>query len=101
MGSIGAMQGGSSDRYSQQETAQDKLVPEGIEGHMPYVGSIKSAAHQFLGGPRSSVGYVGAKDIEDFQVGAESVEITNAGLKESHVHDITIVHETPDYKANQ
>ncbi len=67
MGSLGAMQKGSSDRYFQQGTAQDKLVPEGIEGRVPYVGSIRSVVHQLLGGLRSSMGYVGAKDIEDFQ----------------------------------
>ncbi|EAJ0249194.1 IMP dehydrogenase, partial [Campylobacter coli] len=101
MGSIGAMQKGSSDRYFQQGTAQDKLVPEGIEGRVPYVGSIKSVVHQLLGGLRSSMGYVGAKDIEDFQARAEFVEITSAGLKESHVHDVTITHEAPNYKVNQ
>lgn len=101
MGSLGAMQKGSSDRYFQQGTAQDKLVPEGIEGRVPYVGSIKNVVHQLLGGLRSSMGYVGAKDIEDFQARAEFVEITSAGLKESHVHDVTITHEAPNYKVNQ
>ncbi|EAL9821736.1 IMP dehydrogenase [Campylobacter jejuni] len=100
MGSLGAMQKGSSDRYFQQGTAQDKLVPEGIEGRVPYVGSIRSVVHQLLGGLRSSMGYVGAKDIEDFQKRAEFVEITTAGLKESHVHDVTITHEAPNYKVN-
>lgn len=100
MGSLGAMQKGSSDRYFQQGTAQDKLVPEGIEGRVPYVGSIKSVVHQLLGGLRSSMGYVGAKDIEDFQQKAEFVEITSAGLKESHVHDVIITHEAPNYKVN-
>ncbi|EAK0492386.1 IMP dehydrogenase [Campylobacter upsaliensis] len=100
MGSLGAMQKGSSDRYFQQGTAQDKLVPEGIEGRVPYVGSIKSAIHQLLGGLRSSMGYVGAKDLLDFRARAEFVEITSAGLKESHVHDVTITHEAPNYKVN-
>lgn len=100
MGSLGAMQKGSSDRYFQQGTAQDKLVPEGIEGRVPYVGSIKSVIHQLLGGLRSSMGYVGAKDILDFRARAEFVEITSAGLKESHVHDVTITHEAPNYKVN-
>ncbi|MBX1019079.1 IMP dehydrogenase [Campylobacter jejuni] len=100
MGSLGAMQKGSSDRYFQQGTAQDKLVPEGIEGRVPYIGSIRSVVHQLLGGLRSSMGYVGAKDIEDFQKRAEFVEITTAGLKESHVHDVTITHEAPNYKVN-
>lgn len=100
MGSLGAMQKGSSDRYFQQGTAQDKLVPEGIEGRVPYVGSIKNVIHQLLGGLRSSMGYVGAKDILDFRARAEFVEITSAGLKESHVHDVTITHEAPNYKVN-
>ncbi|EAI2045333.1 IMP dehydrogenase [Campylobacter upsaliensis] len=100
MGSLGAMQKGSSDRYFQQGTAQDKLVPEGIEGRVPYVGSIKNVIHQLLGGLRSSMGYVGAKDILDFRERAEFVEITSAGLKESHVHDVTITHEAPNYKVN-
>lgn len=100
MGSLGAMQKGSSDRYFQQGTAQDKLVPEGIEGRVPYVGSIKNVIHQLLGGLRSSMGYVGAKDLLDFRARAEFVEITSAGLKESHVHDVTITHEAPNYKVN-
>ncbi|EOU3641760.1 IMP dehydrogenase [Campylobacter upsaliensis] len=100
MGSLGAMQKGSSDRYFQQGTAQDKLVPEGIEGRVPYVGGIKNVIHQLLGGLRSSMGYVGAKDLLDFRERAEFVEITSAGLKESHVHDVTITHEAPNYKVN-
>lgn len=100
MGSLGAMQKGSSDRYFQQGTAQDKFVPEGIEGRVPYVGSIKNVIHQLLGGLRSSMGYVGAKDLLDFRERAEFVEITSAGLKESHVHDVTITHEAPNYKVN-
>lgn len=100
MGSLGAMQKGSSDRYFQEGTAQEKLVPEGIEGRVPYVGSIKDVVHQLLGGLRSSMGYVGAKDIQEFKEKAEFVEITSAGLKESHVHDVTITHEAPNYKVN-
>ncbi|QOR00811.1 MULTISPECIES: IMP dehydrogenase [unclassified Campylobacter] len=100
MGSLGAMQKGSSDRYFQEGTAQDKLVPEGIEGRVPYVGSIKSVVHQLLGGLRSSMGYVGAADIKAFQERAEFVEITAAGLKESHVHDVTITAEAPNYKVS-
>ncbi|EAK0441361.1 MULTISPECIES: IMP dehydrogenase [Campylobacter] len=100
MGSLGAMQKGSSDRYFQEGTAQDKLVPEGIEGRVPYVGSIKSVVHQLLGGLRSSMGYVGAVDIKAFQERAEFVEITVAGLKESHVHDVTITAEAPNYKVS-
>ncbi|MCV3423739.1 IMP dehydrogenase [Campylobacter lari] len=100
MGSLGAMQKGSSDRYFQEGTAQDKLVPEGIEGRVPYVGSIKSVVHQLLGGLRSSMGYIGAVDIKAFQERAEFVEITAAGLKESHVHDVTITAEAPNYKVS-
>jgi len=100
MGSIGAMTKGSSDRYFQEGTAQDKLVPEGIEGRVPYVGSIKDVIHQMVGGLRSSMGYVGAKDIVNFQERAEFVEITSAGLKESHVHDVVITQEAPNYKVN-
>ncbi|EAK0439311.1 IMP dehydrogenase [Campylobacter lari] len=100
MGSLGAMQKGSSDRYFQEGTAQDKLVPEGIEGRVPYVGSIKNVVHQLLGGLRSSMGYVGAPSIKDFQEKAEFVEITAAGLKESHVHDVTITAEAPNYKVS-
>ena len=100
MGSIGAMTKGSSDRYFQEGTAQDKLVPEGIEGRVPFAGSIKDVIHQLIGGLRSTMGYVGAKDIPTLQERAEFVEITSAGLKESHVHDVVITHEAPNYKVN-
>ena len=100
MGSIGAMTKGSSDRYFQEGTAADKLVPEGIEGRVPHAGSIKDVIFQMVGGLRSSMGYVGAKDIEDYQERAEFVEITSAGLKESHVHDVIITHEAPNYRVN-
>ncbi|PID47172.1 MAG: IMP dehydrogenase [Proteobacteria bacterium] len=100
MGSIGAMTKGSSDRYFQEGTAQDKLVPEGIEGRVPYVGTIKSLIFQLVGGLRSSMGYLGAKDIPTFQEQAEFVEITSAGLKESHVHDVYITKEAPNYHVN-
>ena len=101
MGSLAAMQRGSSDRYFQEGTAGEKLVPEGIEGRVPYVGSLASVVHQLLGGLRSAMGYVGARDIAHFQEKAEFVEITSAGLKESHVHDVTITQEAPNYKVNQ
>lgn len=101
MGSLAAMQKGSSDRYFQEGTASEKLVPEGIEGRVPYVGSLKDVVHQLLGGLRSSMGYVGAENIEKFQDKAEFVEITSAGLKESHVHDVTITQEAPNYKVHQ
>ncbi|MDO5045428.1 IMP dehydrogenase [Campylobacter sp.] len=100
MGSIGAMSKGSSDRYFQEGTAQDKLVPEGIEGRVPYVGGIKDVVHQLLGGLKSAMGYCGSKDIPTLQEKAEFVEITSAGLKESHVHDVVITHEAPNYKVN-
>lgn len=97
MGSIGAMQKGSNDRYFQEGTAADKLVPEGIEGMVPYRGKIADVIHQLIGGLRASMGYCGAKDIPTFWERAEFVEITSAGLKESHVHDVTITKEAPNY----
>ena len=97
MGSIGAMSKGSNDRYFQEGTAADKLVPEGIEGMVPYRGKIADVVHQLIGGLRASMGYCGAKDIPTFQEVAEFVEITSAGLKESHVHDVTITKEAPNY----
>jgi IMP dehydrogenase len=97
MGSIGAMTKGSTDRYFQEGTAADKLVPEGIEGMVPYRGSISDIIHQMVGGLRSSMGYLGSKDVATFQETAEFVEITSAGLKESHVHDVTITNEAPNY----
>lgn len=97
MGSIGAMQKGSNDRYFQEGTAADKLVPEGIEGRVPFRGSIAGIVHQMMGGLRASMGYCGSKDIEEFWNKAEFVEITSAGLKESHVHDVIITQEAPNY----
>jgi IMP dehydrogenase len=100
MGSIGAMKKGSNDRYFQEGTASDKLVPEGIEGRVPYRGSISGIVHQLVGGLRSSMGYCGSKDIPTFWKKAEFVEITSAGLKESHVHDVIITEEAPNYHIN-
>ncbi len=97
MGSIGAMTKGSTDRYFQEGTAADKLVPEGIEGRVPYRGKIADVIHQMTGGLRSSMGYCGSKDIPTLWQKAEFVEITSAGLKESHVHDVTITKESPNY----
>ncbi len=97
MGSIGAMTKGSTDRYFQEGTAADKLVPEGIEGRVAYRGTIADIIHQMVGGLRSSMGYLGSKDIPTFQERAEFVEITSAGLRESHVHDVTITNEAPNY----
>jgi len=97
MGSIGAMQKGSTDRYFQEGTAADKLVPEGIEGRVPFRGSIAGIVHQMMGGLRSSMGYCGSESIETFWDKAEFVQITAAGLKESHVHDVIITQEAPNY----
>lgn len=97
MGSIGAMQRGSSDRYFQEGTAQEKLVPEGIEGRVPYRGKIASVLHQLVGGLRSCMGYLGAKDIPALWENVRIVEITSAGLRESHVHDVVITKEAPNY----
>lgn len=97
MGSIGAMTKGSTDRYFQEGTAADKLVPEGIEGRVPYRGTIAAVVHQMMGGLRSSMGYCGSESIPAFWDKAEFVEITSAGLKESHVHDVIITQEAPNY----
>lgn len=97
MGSLGAMQKGSTDRYFQEGTAAEKLVPEGIEGRVPYRGKIADMIHQLIGGIRSSMGYMGSPDIESYQKNAEFVEITAAGLKESHVHNVDITKEAPNY----
>jgi len=99
MGSIGAMNKGSTDRYFQEGTAADKLVPEGIEGMVPYRGKIGSVVYQLVGGLRSSMGYLGAKDIPTLWERARFVEITASGLKESHVHDVVITKEAPNYQA--
>ncbi|HLF32031.1 MAG TPA: IMP dehydrogenase [Xanthomonadales bacterium] len=98
MGSIGAMQDGSRDRYFQNDIAADKLVPEGIEGRVPYKGSLAGVVHQLLGGLRSSMGYVGCATIEQFRSEAKFVRITNAGIRESHAHDVQITKEAPNYK---
>lgn len=98
MGSIGAMTSGSSDRYFQEGTAKDKLVPEGIEGRVPYHGKIKDIIFQLEGGLRSSMGYLGSKNITSLWENTEFVEITSAGLRESHVHDVDITKEAPNYR---
>jgi IMP dehydrogenase len=98
MGSLGAMQEGSGDRYFQFETEADKLVPEGIEGRVPYKGSLSGVIHQLLGGLRSSMGYMGCPTIEKFRRDAQFVRITNAGVRESHAHDVQITKEAPNYK---
>ena len=99
MGSIGAMQKGSSDRYFQDNNGNaDKLVPEGIEGRVPYKGSVLAVIHQLMGGLRASMGYVGAADIKTMREKAEFVQITSAGMRESHVHDVQITKEAPNYR---
>jgi len=99
MGSLGAMQEGSRDRYF-QDTIQnpDKLVPEGIEGRVPYKGPMLNIVHQFMGGLRSSMGYTGCENLESLRTSGRFVRITNAGMAESHVHDVTIVKEAPNYQ---
>lgn len=97
MGSIGAMTSGSSDRYFQEGVAQEKLVPEGIEGRVPYRGKIGDIIFQLEGGLRSSMGYLGSKNINELWEKVEFVEITSAGLRESHVHDVDITKESPNY----
>ena len=98
MGSVGAMGAGSADRYFQKEVSTEKLVPEGIEGQTAYKGPISPVLHQMVGGLRASMGYVGAATIKDFQERARFVRITNAGLRESHVHDVMITREAPNYR---
>ncbi len=98
MGSLGAMQEGSKDRYFQMDVSADKLVPEGIEGRVPYKGPLSGVVHQLIGGLRSSMGYMGCNSIERFREEAKFVRITNAGVRESHAHDIQITKEAPNYK---
>ncbi|MFA7270581.1 MAG: IMP dehydrogenase [Sterolibacterium sp.] len=99
MGSLGAMQQGAADRYFQEADANvDKLVPEGIEGRVPYKGPVGAVIHQLMGGLRASMGYVGSNGIDEMRSRAEFVEITSAGVRESHVHDVQIVKEAPNYR---
>ena len=98
MGSLGAMQEGSADRYFQDSDANvEKLVPEGIEGRVPYKGSVGAVIHQLMGGLRASMGYVGCNTIDEMRHKAQFVEITSAGVRESHVHDVQITKEAPNY----
>ncbi|MBU6494043.1 MAG: IMP dehydrogenase, partial [Burkholderiales bacterium] len=101
MGSIGAMQQGSADRYFQESSTgnpnADKLVPEGIEGRVAYKGSVLAIIHQLNGGVRSSMGYCGCATIDDLHRNAQFVQITAAGMRESHVHDVQIMKEAPNY----
>lgn len=98
MGSLGAMQEGSKDRYFQSEIAADKLVPEGIEGRVPYKGPISGVVHQLVGGLRSAMGYTGCATIEEMRTRPSFVRVTNAGVRESHAHDVQITKEAPNYK---
>ncbi|NOR51364.1 MAG: IMP dehydrogenase, partial [Gammaproteobacteria bacterium] len=100
MGSLGAMssQQGSSDRYFQEGSEADKLVPEGIEGRVPYKGPLQPVMHQLMGGLRSSMGYTGCATIEEMRTKPEFVRVTNAGMAESHVHDVQITKEAPNYR---
>ncbi len=101
MGSLGAMQQGSSDRYFQDaegEDAVERLVPQGIEGRVPYKGVLSAVIHQLMGGLRAAMGYCGCATVDELRTRAEFVEITSAGIRESHVHDVQIVKEAPNYR---
>jgi len=98
MGSLAAMQRGSSDRYFQAEAAVDKLVPEGIEGRVPYKGHLSGVVHQLMGGLRAAMGYCGCASVDDLRTKARFVRITGSGVRESHAHDVTITKEAPNYK---
>jgi IMP dehydrogenase len=98
MGSLGAMARGSADRYFQKDAASDKLVPEGIEGQVPYKGSVAAVLHQMVGGLRAAMGYTGNPTIAAMRQNCKFVRITGAGLKESHVHDVQITRESPNYR---
>ena len=98
MGSLGAMARGSADRYFQKDAASDKLVPEGIEGQVPYKGSAGAVIHQLVGGLRAAMGYTGCATVEEMRSNCRFVKITGAGLKESHVHDVQITRESPNYR---
>ena len=99
MGSVAAMARGSADRYFQQEIAEPlKLVPEGIEGQVPYKGPLSAVLHQLVGGLQAAMGYTGSRTIAELQRNARFQRITGAGLRESHVHDVTITREAPNYR---
>ncbi len=99
MGSLGAMARGSADRYFQQDVASSlKLVPEGVEGRVPYKGPVGAVIHQLVGGLRAALGYTGNRTIKDLQANAKFLRITNSGLRESHVHDVTVTREAPNYR---
>jgi IMP dehydrogenase len=98
MGSIGAMKKGSKDRYFQEELEENKLVAEGIEGMVPYKGPVREFLYQLTGGIKAGMGYCGAENIKNLRKRAEFIEITSAGLRESHPHDVNITKESPNYQ---
>jgi IMP dehydrogenase len=100
MGSLGAMQSGSSDRYFQEQAAADKLVPEGIEGRVPYRGPLRAIVHQLMGGLRASMGYCGCANIQEMRTKPQFVRVTGAGVREAHVHDVQITKEAPNYRSD-
>ena len=100
MGSVSAMARGSADRYFQKEASAEKLVPEGIEGQVPYKGPVGPVIHQLVGGLRAAMGYTGNATVADMRSNSQMVRITGAGLKESHVHDVTITREAPNYRSS-
>jgi len=101
MGSLGAMQQGSKDRYGQEGVDREKLVPEGVEGRVPYKGPVSQSIHQLVGGICSGMGYCGCRNLEELRMKAHFIQITNAGLRESHVHDVIITKEAPNYRIEQ
>ena len=101
MGSLGAMKEGSRDRYAQENEVEAKLVPEGIEGRVPYKGPIAAMVTQLVGGLRAGMGYCGCKTIKELKENSKFIRITSAGLKESHVHDVIITKEAPNYRLDQ
>jgi IMP dehydrogenase len=98
MGSLGAMKQGSKDRYFQDEEDNLKLVPEGIEGRVPYKGPLSMNVFQLVGGLRSGMGYTGCRTIDELRTKAKFIRITSAGLRESHVHDVQVTQEAPNYR---
>ena len=102
MGSLEAMKSGSKDRYHQDDVeAESKLVPEGIEGRVPYKGPLSSSIYQLLGGLRAGMGYVGCRNLKELKEKSRFTRITNAGLRESHVHDVIITKEAPNYSVGE
>jgi len=101
MGSLGAMVKGGRDRYFQEHETESKLVPEGIEGRVPYKGSVANVIYQLVGGLRAGMGYCGCRTIKELQKKARFVKLTQAGLRESHVHDVIITKEAPNYRVER